>query len=65
MAFRMNVTHKYDKVWSVNRNKDLYTSKSKGKLEDTEDVEVDHVVEVQLGEHIWDNLDGRLTTRGR
>lgn len=48
MSFRKTVTHKRDKVWSSNKNKDLYTGWRKSKFDDDEDLEpeVDHIVEV-------------------
>jgi hypothetical protein len=64
MSFRKSVTHKAGKTWQENRNKDLYTGWHKNK--DGIDWQVDHIVECQLGEYIWDQcLDGRRTTRGR
>uniref|UniRef100_A0A7R9VYF7 Uncharacterized protein n=1 Tax=Chlamydomonas euryale TaxID=1486919 RepID=A0A7R9VYF7_9CHLO len=66
MSFRKSVTYKLDKVWTNNSNKDLFTGWWRRKLEDEHHPHVDHIVECQLGEHIWNQaLDGRMTTRTR
>ncbi|KXZ50760.1 hypothetical protein GPECTOR_15g445 [Gonium pectorale] len=67
MSFRKGVTHKEDKVWRNNNNKDLYTRWNRNKFDSERvDTQVDHIVECQLGEYMWENaFDGRRTTRGR
>ncbi|GLC33552.1 hypothetical protein PLESTM_000083800 [Pleodorina starrii] len=64
--FRLGVTHKAEKVWQYNNNKDLFTGWRKNYVLDNYDAEVDHIVECQVGQNIWDRVfDGRRTTRGR
>ena len=70
MSIRRGVTHKRPKVWQNNKNKDMYTGWHKNKFENDDDIDphVDHIVECQLGDLIWNNvLDGSSlrTTRGR
>ena len=46
----------------------MYTGWHKNKIENDDDIypHVDHIVECQLGEFIWNNaLDGRRTLRSR
>ncbi|PNH08242.1 hypothetical protein TSOC_005241 [Tetrabaena socialis] len=67
MSFRKSVTHKAGRVWDNSEKKDLYTGWRRMKFEQ-EGVgqEVDHIVECQLWEYMWENaFDGRMTTRGR
>ena len=65
--FRKSVTHKADRVWDNNYGKDLYTGKRRDHYEgENVRTEVDHIMECQLGEHMWEKaFDGRMTTRSR
>lgn len=66
MSFRCGVTHKKNKVWNNNGNKDLFTGWKRNKVEDEHTPEVDHILECQFGELIWDlEVDESMKTRTR